>query len=464
MKMNRIKKWTELVPKAYQAEYADDLKNQIRIRTQLLCVLTISLYLAGSLLSYLFIPDTFRPEEIGFIMLIVASAALILFLSGRTATLTSAKANVFFFIVVMLFILTKSNLLYPHYFYFSSSVYLFVLFLLSFTIPWVPLEILPITIMVMGSYSVLYFIIRKGSPEALIPDVAIYDYISGLILLLLGGVLSSTVRRKDMLREIQNFNYFKQIQEKQQQMTGELELATRVHRTLIPRSFTHKLVDVAITYLPMNYIGGDYAKFHFIDGKKLVFMICDVTGHGVSAALLVNRIHTEFERLTREHTTPGELLDKLNEFIISDFGGTEMYLSAFCGMLDFGSMKLFYSNHGHPPQYLYRMNSSGILPLPSQEPILGVQVSDSKGVQSELDFTEGDKLILFTDGVTENRSASGEEFGTDRLEDFISARHSLKAADFSKTLAEELKRFNNNTLSDDILILTLDLKKHKGWL
>ena len=107
------------------------------------------------------------------------------------------------------------------------------------------------------------------------------------------------------------------------------------------------------TYLPVYYIGGDYTKFNFLEKDKLIFIITDVTGHGVPAALLVNRIHSEYERLAKEGYSPGELLRELNKFIEEDFGSSGMYLSAFCGLLDFKKMKLTYSNYGHPSQLLF---------------------------------------------------------------------------------------------------------------
>ena len=75
-----------------------------------------------------------------------------------------------------------------------------------------------------------------------------------------------------------------------QQMDDELKMATPVHARLVPKSLTTESADIAFTYLPVYYLGGDYANFQITDGKNLIFFICDVTGHGVSAALLVNAI------------------------------------------------------------------------------------------------------------------------------------------------------------------------------
>jgi len=241
-------------------------------------------------------------------------------------------------------------------------------------------------------------------------------------------------------------------------MHKELELATRVHKTLIPKSLSTDLVDIAVMYLPMYYIGGDYAKFHFVDKDRLIFIICDVTGHGVSAALLVNRVHTEFESLAREAKEPGTLLKELNNFIIKDFGGIDMYLSAFCGLLDFKTGRLIYSNYGHPAQYIYRVRELDIQRLESQTSLLGLPFPDDGLYQSQIKFNKGDQLLLFTDGLIEASNGHGEKYGKEKIESFIKQNCNAGPDLFNQKLLEELNTFKDEGFKDDIFLLSVKIK------
>jgi sigma-B regulation protein RsbU (phosphoserine phosphatase) len=274
----------------------------------------------------------------------------------------------------------------------------------------------------------------------------------------MGAILSFAVRKKEAARDVENFVLLKKIEEKNEQMRRELELATRIHKTLIPHSVSTDMVDVAVMYLPMYYIGGDYAKFHSIDKDRFLFVICDVTGHGVSAALLVNRLHTEFERLVRDGKEPGALLKELNDFITKDFGEINMFLSAFCGLLDFKTMKLLYSNHGHPDQYIYRVTKSDIQRLSSDASLLGLPIADENTYQHAVSFSKGDKILLFTDGVLDARNKDGESYGEARLEGFIKSRHALDTGRLNQSLVDELNSFKDGPFTDDIFILSIHIK------
>jgi sigma-B regulation protein RsbU (phosphoserine phosphatase) len=250
----------------------------------------------------------------------------------------------------------------------------------------------------------------------------------------------------------------KEIEEKSKIMVEELEIANKIHSGLMPKSVRTDLVDIAVDYKPMLYMGGDYARFHFIDKEKLAFMIADITGHGVSAALLVNRLHTEIEELLRLKIDPGEMLKRLDRFIKSDFGKMSIFLSAFGGLLDFKSRKLTYSNFGHPPQILYRKADSKIIYMESQTFLMGIGLDDSGVYQMTIDFEKGDKIFLFTDGIIEAKAPSGEMYGNKRFEEFVRQNGALYVADFNEKLMATLKEFQAGEQSDDIFLLSIQIK------
>ncbi|MFH1995364.1 MAG: PP2C family protein-serine/threonine phosphatase [Candidatus Omnitrophota bacterium] len=444
------------IPEEYRAEYQAKLSLLIKSRTRLLCVLAVGMYLAITALSFLIYPDDFSPAELPVCAVLIAGAAVLLYLNRRAGSIRSTKLNAYLFTVFFLAIVSYLFVIYADYADSSSTAYLFTLFLVVFTIPWEPWETVPITLLHLQAFTFLHFYIIKKYPDLAYGPQDWYT--DGVILLVMGFVLCLVIRRKEAMRDIENFVLMKRLEEKNDQMRRELELATRIQKTLIPRSFSGEIADIVVTYLPVYYIGGDYARFRFLDKEKLVFIICDVTGHGVSAALLVNRLHAEFERLVKEEKEPGLLLKELNTFISEELKGLAMYLSAFCGLLDFTNGKLLYSNHGHPDQYMYRVSSSSIEKMSSLTGLIGLPFLDEGVYQHELRVGRGDRILLFTDGVTETRNARNEDFGDERLEEFIKKYHTLPAEVFSAQLKDELDAFRSGDITDDIFLLNIHVK------
>jgi serine phosphatase RsbU (regulator of sigma subunit) len=335
----------------------------------------------------------------------------------------------------------------------GANIYLFLLFLVSITIPWRVWEVAIIWFMHLSAFSILFLYFQTYFPQ----HVG-HWYADGVLFLFTGFILCAVVRKKESSRDIENFILLKESEKINEQMHRELELATRIHKTLIPRSISTDAVDINVTYLPVSYMGGDYAKYHFTDDGRLLFIICDVTGHGVSAALTVNRLHTELERLVREEDRPGALLEELNKFLMGDFEGANIYLSAFCGLIDIKGKKLAFSNHGHPAQYLYKSKEGEVIPMPSQASLLGIS-RDSEGAdQSELSLDKGDRLLLFTDGIIECKGVYGSEYGSEALEGFIRSDMESSGPDFSKRLIERLRSFNGGGFDDDIFLLDINIK------
>lgn len=445
---------TKMIPETYLEEFLTRQALLIKSRVGLFCVLSLVIYFLSTLISYVLYPSELKIEEVSVWGVLFFGGILFLIFSRKAQTIRSAKLSAYLFAGLLLAVLTKVCILYYSHINISSALYLFLLFLVSFTIPWDPIDIIPITFMHISAFSILFLHFQAHMPEYLGGW-----YVDGVVFLFMGFILCLVIRRKEAVRDVENFLLLKEVEKKNEQIHNELKLATMIHKTLIPESISTDLVDIAVTYQPVYYMGGDYAKFHFTREDRLLFIICDVTGHGVSAALTVNRLHTEFERLARDDKEPGVLLKELNEFLIKDFAGVNTYLSAFCGMLDFGKMKFLYSNHGHPAQYIYKINDPAIKYLTSQTTLLGISENEKSVYQQELEFTKGDRFLLFTDGVIETKNDEGVEFGDKALQDFVMNNSTATAAIFNKGLLDELHSFNEGKFEDDVFLLNIHVKE-----
>ncbi len=235
----------------------------------------------------------------------------------------------------------------------------------------------------------------------------------------------------------------------------ELEVATRVHETLIPQNLKTASFDLALTYRPVSSMGGDYANYSYRP-NRLLFIISDVTGHGVPAALLVNRLDSEFKRLAVESIEPGELMQQLESFIEHQFRGTQMYLSAFCGLLELDTGRLTYSNYGHLPQIVFHAQENRIELLEAQTTLLGIPMERGNApFQDETIIANKSRIFLFTDGVTETKGPEEELFGYERLQNSILKNSSLPPEEFNNHLLEELDAFKNDEFVDDIFMFHL---------
>lgn len=451
------------LPAEYCEEYCRERTPFVRRRVGVYFIAATIIYLSAAgqygLREFLFHPgDNFRIAETPIIASLIAAATLAYLLNRRSRSLIASKLCAFFYTLAFLAALISYGLVYPEHAFLFVFYYGAALILGALMIPWELWEVMILFILYTGAHLLYLGILVFIQGRELIMFPRFHPLVDGLIYMGICGAVSLSVRHQDIAHDTRNFVLLKQIEAQKKQFEKELELAHLVHKTLIPASISTAKADIAVTYIPMGYVGGDCAKFLFLEDDKLVLFISDVTGHGVPAALLVNRVHAEFERLVREDPAPGALLKNLNRFISRDFSGTGMYLSAFYGMIDFKDKTFRYSNYGHPPQYLYRVAGRKIASLEPHTTFLGAVFDETEHHEAEISFERDDQILLFTDGVLETSDGAGEFYGEERLLGFIQ-RNAGEVAGFNERLIEDLKKFGLDGFGDDVFILNVKIKK-----
>lgn len=460
------------VPPLYRREWEHKLAMFIRRRIGVTGAVLVGAFFFAQAIQIVLTPGFFNWESrIRDWTAFVAGNALILALNIRPKTLRPVKAvaclyPIFFVGYTFFLFLGRGAGLFSF-----PIVLLLSLFTLSLIIPWSKLDLLFLTLLHLSALF-LYAVFQPLAEE--VPLSMNRDFVEGMASLVLGGMLCAVLRINESNRDIEAFVLTKenekksleierkniQIEKQSDRINRELEFAVLIHRTLVPQSMSNALADIEVTYRPTTGVGGDYAEIQFPEENKMLFILCDVTGHGVPAALLVNRLHAEFQHLSKECPTPGALLKKLNEFILHDFAQTGMYLSAFCGLADFKSGKLTYSNYGHPAQFILPSERPGVEALASQTSLLGVRLDEDPSLvyEQEVPLSRGDRLLLFTDGVVEAADQSGEAFGEARLGELLLAYRHLPPGVCNRRLVEELDRHRSGEIRDDILIMTVHVK------
>jgi sigma-B regulation protein RsbU (phosphoserine phosphatase) len=193
----------------------------------------------------------------------------------------------------------------------------------------------------------------------------------------------------------------------------DLAGARRVQQQLLPRqSAPHASVDFACRFLPAREVSGDYYDFFEKRPGHFGFVVADVSGKGVPAAMLMSNLQALFRSHTYLDQGPAAVLRAVNRQF-HESTSPESFATAFYADLDESSSEMTFINCGHPPALL-RRSSGDIQTLDAGSMVLGAFPFWEPSV-GRVRLEPGDRLLVYSDGAVEAQSASGEEFGEDRL-------------------------------------------------
>jgi sigma-B regulation protein RsbU (phosphoserine phosphatase) len=195
----------------------------------------------------------------------------------------------------------------------------------------------------------------------------------------------------------------REISEKHQRLAEvELALAQRVNRSLLPEDIVRADLEVVVRQIPCSYVGGDYLHAALPRPDLLYLCVADVSGHGVSAALVVSRIHGFVQRWVTEEQPPEEILEKLNKAAIQILEHTPFFLTFAVFRVDLTAMRIDFATAGHPPQLLLRRDGM-VQSLSTGNGLVGLAQAGVLGPleRGSASYVPGDTLILFTDGLFE---------------------------------------------------------------
>ncbi len=237
----------------------------------------------------------------------------------------------------------------------------------------------------------------------------------------------------------------------------ELDLARQIQSGMLP--LAHPLfperddLEVCGLVEPAASVGGDLFDAFFVADGRLFVCIGDVSGHGVSAALLMARTIGLLRSLAMAAGNPADLLQNLNASLCE---GNEacLFVTLFCGFLDPATGNFIYANAGHCPPLLGRDGQVAELPLP-RGPLAGA-FPQATYTSSATQLERGDLLFTYTDGITEAEDAGGRPFGLEGCEQLLRTRHHQPLPEILDAIRSDLHRFNGGAdLEDDCTLLLL---------
>ena len=242
-------------------------------------------------------------------------------------------------------------------------------------------------------------------------------------------------------------------QSREQQLKIELNEAREIQRGLMPRKMPNLAgFSLASAWQAAHDVSGDYLAAFRLNESHAALCIADVAGKGFPAALLMSNMQAALKSFASEKTSPSELCEKLNQLMCSHTP-LRKFISCFYGELDVPNRTLTFTNAGHNPPILMRRKGECIH-LEDGGRVIGA-FCDSSYTQSQIKFYEGDKLLLFTDGVTEARNATGEEFGDERLQKCVRAYRGRSAAELRTMILNEVTQFCGDNFDDDAALMVV---------
>lgn len=245
---------------------------------------------------------------------------------------------------------------------------------------------------------------------------------------------------------------FVQLEQAEKLMELELAQASEIQQSLLPaKAPVRDGYDVAGYNLPCRSVGGDYYDFLNYKDGRLALAVGDVSGKGLPAALLMSSLQARVHMLLETSPDPARAVTVLNRSI-AERCPLGKFITFFYALLDCETGKVSYSNAGHNYPILIRADGN-VEQLCRGDLILGIDPSVEYGVD-ETSLSRGDLLALYSDGVTEARRRTGEEFGEQGLIEFLSARRAQPCEELVKTLVQHVREWSGEpSFHDDFTVV-----------
>jgi len=263
-------------------------------------------------------------------------------------------------------------------------------------------------------------------------------------------ILENTVAERT--RELADKNAA--LEQAQAQLKAELDVARALQIAILPATFPAKPgCDGAARMIPATTMGGDFYDFIELPDGRIGLVMADVSGKGVPAAFFVAVARTNLRDLALRYVDPGECLAQTNEVLCTQ-NPMDLFVTVFYGVFDPLTGVLSYANGGHNPPYVRRADGSVEVLSGAVGLVLGVMPGIAYPDHT-LQLLPGDRLVLYTDGVTEAFNSADEAYGTERLITEVKAHGNAAAAALVERICRSVTTFAGGAPQSDDITLTV---------
>ena len=257
---------------------------------------------------------------------------------------------------------------------------------------------------------------------------------------------------------IDNKNLFKR-QIEQERFNHEMALAGEMQRALVPDKLPEcDIFQLSAIYKPHFGVGGDYFDCFELRNNRYMFVVADIAGKGLSAALLMANFQANLHAIVRRAKTPDEFIRQLNKAVWRVTHG-ERYITLFVADINTETREMRYINAGHIPPVVVQRGQIELLKKGCM--ILGYEASLPHLEIGKLTLEEDAMMVIYTDGITDIRNPLGEDFNEDILANFICENANISAHAFNEKLMKQVEEFSaGEGYPDDITVLTCRFFEH----
>jgi sigma-B regulation protein RsbU (phosphoserine phosphatase) len=267
--------------------------------------------------------------------------------------------------------------------------------------------------------------------------------------------ISEQKRTEERLREANA-----RLAERHREIEQDLALSIRVQQSLAPKPRLWGRLRVDTFYQPAHRIGGDFGLVTPLEEEHLNILLCDVSGHGISSALVANRIYSETLTLLGNRAPLADMLRQLNSLVIQNVGVSGFFFTVAAARFDRSATSMEFAGAGHPPAMIVQPGAEPRL-LPSRSLILG-SLPDAVDADATL-YTElesGDRIVLYTDGITDVFDSRGEMLKVEGVQNFVRETALLPFNEMKQGILKRVAAWRDGPLVDDVSLVLVEV--HQG--
>ncbi|MFO7820225.1 MAG: SpoIIE family protein phosphatase [Halanaerobacter sp.] len=261
-------------------------------------------------------------------------------------------------------------------------------------------------------------------------------------------------------------NYIQELKETtaaKEKIESELEIATKIQASMLPRTFPafpdREEFDVYASMKPAKEVGGDFYDFFMIDEERFGFVIGDVSGKGVPAALFMVIAKTLIKNEALRGLSAEKIFTNANNALCKD-NEELLFVTSFIGILNFKEEKIEYANAGHNPALLYRAETGEAEYLEAEHGFVLGGMEGFEYTREEVEFRPGDVIYIYTDGVTEAMDKSDEQYSEERLMEAFSQIEEMEVENIEEEVKASVEEFVGEAPQyDDLTMLAAKFKK-----
>ncbi len=248
-----------------------------------------------------------------------------------------------------------------------------------------------------------------------------------------------------------------QLEKRQKEIDEDLVLAARVQQSIAPKSMVWGGIRVETFYHPVRTIGGDFGLVSPLDEDHLNVLVCDVSGHGISSALIANRIYSETISQLNNGAPLGDMLRQLNHFVMQNIGGALFFFTLSVARVDRNGRRMVFAGAGHPPAMIVHPGEEPRV-LESRSTVLGV-LPDAVDAEAtlEVQLDAGDRIVLYTDGITDAFDSQGKMLGVAGVQRFVRETAMLPLQEMNKAILDRVAEWREGPPADDISLVLVEV-------